>query len=302
MNSKKQLKFRPATTAHRKTIIEPVKSDTLPPFKDAFLMTKLPSSDCKEETTMCVFSGEKHKKAITSADHFPSDMPRPSIIRYRIQPCQNGKGIFASSDIGTEDLILAERPMLMIPRGVSLVPLTDKGEGQTPMQLLELQLAPYNEVLVACVTYLDPKDQRTLGEMKETKEKQGYGPILERVAENALEIRIVSKDGETEFKTSCIFRKTSFAKHSCTPNAKWSFDIPTFSLRLHALRSIRAGEEITISYVPDHLSEHERRDFLLNYGERYTGGGYGGEAPLLDLKPAYGLRYSSTELRSSESC
>jgi hypothetical protein len=50
--------------------------------------------------------------------------------------------------------------------------------------------------------------------------------------------------------------------HSCSPNAKWEWDIATFSLRLSAVRTIRPGEEITIQYTPSVRPRQERQASL----------------------------------------
>ena len=56
----------------------------------------------------------------------------------------------------------------------------------------------------------------------------------------------------------------SFLSHSCAPNAIW-FESPAEGFVVRARRSIQAGDEITISYIPEnHLcrDSSERRKFL----------------------------------------
>jgi len=61
-----------------------------------------------------------------------------------------------------------------------------------------------------------------------------------------------------------VFLKASRCNHSCGPNANCTWDIDTFSLALTALRPIRAGEEITITYIKLAMSRAERRGKLRN--------------------------------------
>ena len=54
--------------------------------------------------------------------------------------------------------------------------------------------------------------------------------------------------------------------YSCRPNAHFSFHKPSFSVRLRALRDIKAGEEILISHVPPEAPYAQRQKELAHYG------------------------------------
>ena len=53
---------------------------------------------------------------------------------------------------------------------------------------------------------------------------------------------------------------------SCSPNARYTFNKPTFTSRLRAVREIKAGEEITITYSRLDVPSAERQKDLAPYG------------------------------------
>lgn len=84
----------------------------------------------------------------------------------------------------------------------------------------------------------------------------GENPILDRINTNAFTINMGS------FQTSNFFwgilPETSRFNHDCRPNSAYHFNAETLSHHVHALREIRPGEEITISYLTPYLQTHQR--------------------------------------------
>ncbi|KAJ3775697.1 hypothetical protein FB446DRAFT_637401 [Lentinula raphanica] len=54
---------------------------------------------------------------------------------------------------------------------------------------------------------------------------------------------------------SAVYTVSSYLAHSCEPTARPSFDVGTSQLHLIALRDLKAGEELTVSYVD--TTQHE---------------------------------------------
>ena len=54
--------------------------------------------------------------------------------------------------------------------------------------------------------------------------------------------------------------------YSCRPNAHFAFHRASLSVRLRALRDIKVGEEILISYVAPEASYEQRQKELAHYG------------------------------------
>lgn len=53
---------------------------------------------------------------------------------------------------------------------------------------------------------------------------------------------------------------------SCSPNTDFEFSLGSFSLQFHALRDIKVGEEIFVSYIDVEVPAAERRERLAPYG------------------------------------
>ncbi|PMB66787.1 SET domain-containing protein 5 [Beauveria bassiana] len=59
-----------------------------------------------------------------------------------------------------------------------------------------------------------------------------------------------------------LFALLSRINHSCVPNTHWVFNTAIERLTVHAIRHIRAGEQITISYIQDPLAAKQVRDSM----------------------------------------
>ncbi|KAF8985021.1 hypothetical protein BDQ17DRAFT_1436781 [Cyathus striatus] len=68
--------------------------------------------------------------------------------------------------------------------------------------------------------------------------------------------------GDFDAKFKMVTKTISRVNHSYRPNMLYIFDLPTFSLHLHAVRPIASGEELTISYVPPLTTSSERASLL----------------------------------------
>ena len=53
---------------------------------------------------------------------------------------------------------------------------------------------------------------------------------------------------------------------SCSPNAMYTFNMPSFSMEIHAVRPVAKGEEITVSYALESNKAAERQASLKSYG------------------------------------
>jgi hypothetical protein len=71
------------------------------------------------ERAECMLRGGPDMNAVFSISNFPLPMPRPKEINYQILSTPTmGFGMFATCDLKIGDLILAERPLLFIPRSI----------------------------------------------------------------------------------------------------------------------------------------------------------------------------------------
>ncbi|KAF9482876.1 SET domain-containing protein [Pholiota conissans] len=152
-----------------------------------------------------------------------------------------GKGLFARRHIRNMEVILTERPAVITPYIMAVA-------------------APSPQLYADIFGKLSKDVYNTLVDFEAHKSMDHESLI--RV--NALAIPLSVPDYEyAELPTHRgIFLQTGRCNHSCGPNAKWDWDLSSFSLTLSAVREIRVGEEITIAYVPLHLPQKEREASL----------------------------------------
>jgi hypothetical protein len=84
----------------------------------------------------------------------------------------------------------------------------------------------------------------------------GEDPILDRINTNAFTANMGSYIHGDYFWA--LLPETSRFNHDCRPNSAYYFNSETLSHHVHAVREIRPGEEITISYLTPYLQTHQR--------------------------------------------
>ena len=134
---------------------------------------------------------------------------------------QNGKGSFASRDIQRGNLILSEKPIFIVPTNA-------------PESLRRTYIE-------AAVRNLSPANLDSYLSLQNSHDKCScfFSPLLGIFGTNAF---AMSDSG------GICFRGARF-NHSCSPNARFTFNSRTGKLRIYALGTIRRGEEIFVGYV-----------------------------------------------------
>jgi hypothetical protein len=135
---------------------------------------------------------------------------------------QNGKGAFATRDIQRGDLVLSERPIFCI--------ITNAPE---PLRRIYIE---------AAVRDLSPANLDSYLSLQNSHNKCSCfpNPLLGIYGTNSFNVA----DDD-----SGICLRASRFNHSCSPNARYSFNSNTGELRIYALGTIPRGEEIFIAYI-----------------------------------------------------
>ncbi|KAF8259305.1 hypothetical protein EI94DRAFT_1813540 [Lactarius quietus] len=140
---------------------------------------------------------------------------------------QDGKGTFASRDIQRGDLILSEKPLFSVCRDVS-EPMMNMSIDVATRRLSPVHLDQFlslQNAHVECTCFLP----------------NPY--LLGLFHTNAHNLR------DEESSDAGVCPKASRFNHSCSPNAKFSFNSNTGELRIYALGPIPRGEEIFTAYI-----------------------------------------------------
>ncbi|KAL1686709.1 hypothetical protein GGG16DRAFT_117637 [Schizophyllum commune] len=244
---------------------------------DMMLWTSIPSRDSnvhshstverRDSWTEAIVDGVT-KTEIFTQPGFPRPVERPTIPAHRIAPAGNGKGlgVFATRDIKPGELIIAERPLLVVPIAV---PSVENIPAYFSMeQVVQARLAEWEKALDILVGRMLPDRREAFMKLANSHTTDGSGPILGRIRTNGIAASGLHYRGqrgpEGQFSATCEL--ISRVNHSCSPNARYTFNKPTFTSRLRAVRVIKAGEEITITYSRLDVPSAERQKDLAPYG------------------------------------
>lgn len=155
-----------------------------------------------------------------------------------------GLGMFARREVYDGEVILREHPVVVSPYLIGLsMPLAD-----IYADLFKRLSRPAYSELMSLAKSSCPS----------LKDASVYESIM-RANALGIALNIPNVDHAELAIHRGIFLKTSRCNHSCGPNAKWDWDMKTFSLTLTAVRTIAKGQEITIPYIAPDLPGGARR-------------------------------------------
>ncbi|KAJ3784050.1 hypothetical protein GGU10DRAFT_294936 [Lentinula aff. detonsa] len=247
---------------------------------DAYIYTTVPPISMRDTLadvpggwTECFVSGHV-KRMIYSTPGFPRLPLRPTGGKaYRIiNAGDKGLGMFATRLIRTGDVIADERPMLVGPivNPVNTAKLSGEIiEKYSTEQLKQIALHEAGEAVKLAFDRLPPEYKRAFMELYNSHKEDGSNEFIGRTRTNGFAINGRLRDENTKgrrgmYTATC--NEISRINHSCSPNATFSWHDDTFSVRIHAVRDIPAGTEITIQYCDLLESVAERANDLAPYG------------------------------------
>ncbi|OCH89528.1 SET domain-containing protein, partial [Obba rivulosa] len=143
-----------------------------------------------------------------------------------------GLGMFATADLGVGDLIVCERPIVVAPQ---LLPVPRGPDGKAAHDMYDMgmsyQLGPERTDAYFALSNCFGKPL-----------SQFHG-ILNT---NSLPVgALPGHDGAC----LAVFKEISRVNHSCRPNAVYSWHLTSFTGQLRALRPIKSGEQVFVTYL-----------------------------------------------------
>lgn len=134
--------------------------------------------------TECYISGYLKRK-IVSTPGIGAAPPVPPEKVYRISEAHGkGLGMYATQDIHAGDLIVAERPLLVVPRNISSTRPGEVPEYLTMHQIHQVMLHDTEQVYTALLERQDPERKEAFMKLANSHRSDGSGPILGRVRTN----------------------------------------------------------------------------------------------------------------------
>ncbi|KAF8996660.1 hypothetical protein BDQ17DRAFT_1329875 [Cyathus striatus] len=235
----------------------PTKTDYPP---STIICTRIPSLTDPHGITQCILPLDL-KSHILSIPDFPLAPPNPSQQEvYRVAPTQSkGLGLFAMSTIEIGQLILAERPLLIVPCDTAFNVSDIHTISRHSSECMKSALS--GALVKLLVLSMPEENNRSFFELCNSHPDDWEGVVHGTFRTNAVDVKITACD--MRFKG--VMKTMARVNHSCCPNAVYHFDLPTFSIHLHAIRQISPGDEITISYVPLESTASDRAVHLTKH-------------------------------------
>lgn len=251
------------------TVIKPFHSDDY--GDDVLLFSTIPPqlvsakpADHPDGWTECILRGYT-KRTILSTPGFPQPLVQPPQSCYCIGPSHNGLGMFATCDLSIGDLIVAERPLMVTPRGLSLSSSISLPVNFTAEQRRQAAIFEWEKTLQTSFDRMEPENQAAFMALANNHLEDGSGPLLGIIRTNGFEVEGLH-DPMPDGEYTGVCKIISRINHSCSPSADRLFDIPSFSFQLRAARDIKSGQEIFVSYSELLQPYSKRQKHLAPYG------------------------------------
>ncbi|VDB85283.1 unnamed protein product [Peniophora sp. CBMAI 1063] len=238
---------------------------------DESIVTTLPQSERDEAIRRdgeaeCACTGW-FKRMVLSTPGFPSPIVRPPKIVYEVRDVVGrGLGVYATEDIQAGDLITAERPLIVKMAMNSARARSDL----SPEDILRATFANLERSMELLCSRMSSETLRKYTSLYNSHKTDGSGPLTGIFRTNGFNVGVndpaIPGVDAANGVYSCVGALSSRYNHSCLPNASHEFNMPSFSMEIHAVRPVAKGEEITVSYTDLSATAAERQAQLKPYG------------------------------------
>ncbi|KZV74907.1 SET domain-containing protein [Peniophora sp. CONT] len=259
--------YIPGTTFEQVQEFDALKND----YSDSHpIVTSLPQTGGeavrRDGETECMCTGW-FKREILSTPGFPSPIVHPPKIVYKVRAVEGrGLGVFATENIKAGDLILAERPLL-IKRAADYA---YGRSGLSQEEMLRASFVHLEKNMEYLCSRMSPEALKSFKSLYNSHQTDGSGPLTGILRTNGFGLGIndptAQADDTTKGAYTCVGAVASRFNHNCSPSASYNFNVPSFSMEIHAVRPIAKGEEITVAYTTLAVPAATRQVDLKPYG------------------------------------
>ena len=140
------------------------------------------------------------KAKVINSPGYPKPVPKPKASSgtqpaYVVKPISGmGLGVFATRDIKMDELIFAERPLLVTPRSNVGVSLQDVQHYDEKTQIA-IAMMEWEKTLELAVGRMEPKNRKDFMDLANSHKDDGSGPILGIIRTNGFRVGGVVYDG-----------------------------------------------------------------------------------------------------------
>ncbi|KAF9062625.1 hypothetical protein BDP27DRAFT_276534 [Rhodocollybia butyracea] len=231
--------YKPQFDELEKTL-EEYSADTLDYDENVSVFTCIPSrgyddkpSDIPGGYAECFMTGSLKRK-LYSTPGFPR-LPLPPTggkaycVKALEQPGRKGLGLFTTRLIRAGDLVVDERPMLVV-KAFSVVPIAESVAKYTPEQQRQVFLHEWGKLVKVAFDRMPAENKEEFMALANSHEHDGSDELTGRIRTNGIQA--------LEGHYSAICKDISRANHSCGPNTLFSWHPDSFSVQLLAVRDI----------------------------------------------------------------
>nr|GAT49083.1 predicted protein [Mycena chlorophos] len=207
------------------------------------------------------------KQIFLDTPGFPEPLPlgpSPNDPGWRVAPIPGkGVGLVATRALKQGEIILTERPLLIIPAFVDCpVP-----ESFTQEQKMQHVFDEWERFAQPSVERMTEWRRRVFFELYNGDRESGSGPIMGVVQTNGIGLRDLQPGvGGKLGAYVAVCEMISRLNHSCSPNTQPIFSRTQFAYNLYAVRDVAEGEELTWQYTPTLQPQAERAEACAAYG------------------------------------
>ncbi|KAJ3933037.1 MAG: hypothetical protein NXY57DRAFT_1000389 [Lentinula lateritia] len=209
--------------------------------------------------TECLITGLM-KQTVLQTPSFCQPLSQPDHVSYRVGTASAPNdptskplpGLYATKKLEMGDLILSERPVLIVPAmmrvGEIFSELLSQLDNHDQATVVSNQ---WQETLETVFGRLSKEDQEEFWKLRDIRQRNGKKSIDGIVKANGFAILGLAdpglEDNDGAYSGVCLV--LSQLNHSCRPNVERYWDMPSFSMQLRAMRKISNDEELTVSYI-----------------------------------------------------
>ncbi|KAF8993259.1 hypothetical protein BDQ17DRAFT_1368609 [Cyathus striatus] len=177
----------------------------------------------------------------------PFEHPLPA---YEIRDAPpKGQGMFATRPLDIGELIILERPLMVVPMNTDLSGI-EYGATVAPMAI-------YEPMLEVAFNRMSEENQKAYLDLAVSRKNDKRPRLVAIWDTNCFGIGKLGRPCSDKDEYSAVFKDMSRINHSCRPNCALSYDPSSFSFQ---------GEEFFYSYCFATLPVEERQDELKPYG------------------------------------
>lgn len=182
-----------------------------------------------------------------------------------------GLGVFATALIPRGTRIFSERALFTIPRDGDVLAASRVLSEQSKRMLMQLSPQISKELSLIRWTQVVWYTVRSTASDVYAR-LRGFGgsalsmPSRASVREHMSVLSIFRNNNFNLGDKQAVFPRISRLNHSCQPNAQGNFNEALGRFNVHATRDIKADEELTLNYLPEHGAVRATRQGMLLAG------------------------------------